>query len=91
MSFILCVYSTCIIWYSEMEDRRPDHRYSWIQVDPTDPDPRVFSTRSYGPTTSAPYNQPHMPTYETYRPLRPDAPEYNAMAIVEPMSPPREI
>jgi hypothetical protein len=63
-------------WRREMEDRRPDHRCSWMQIDPNDPDPRVFFTSGSGPSASAPCDLPHMPAYETYRPLRPDAPVF---------------
>jgi hypothetical protein len=67
-------------WRREVEERRPDHRYSWTQVDANDPTPRAFATRSYGPSTSAPRNAPHLPTHETCRPLRPDAPVFNPAA-----------
>jgi hypothetical protein len=67
-------------WRREVEERRPDHRYSWTQLDATDPVPRVFATRSYGPSTPAPCNVPHLPTCETCRPLRPDAPVFNPAA-----------
>ena len=42
--------------------------------------PHVFATRSYGPSTPAPRNVPHLPTCETHRPLRPDAPVFNPAA-----------
>jgi hypothetical protein len=67
-------------WRREVEERRPDHRYSWTQVDANDPTPRAFATRSYGPSTPAPRNVPHLPTHETCRPLRPDAPVFNPAA-----------
>ena len=58
-------------WRRETEQRNPDHCYSWMR--PADDDDRYFSTSSFRPSTSAPVNPPHRPTYESYRPLNPDA------------------
>ena len=69
-------------WRREIEERKPDHRHSWVRVDANDPDPRVFATRSHGPSTPAPSNPPHHPTHESCRPLRPDAPVFNPDAAV---------
>jgi hypothetical protein len=38
-----------------------------------------------GPSTPAPRNPPHYPTYESHRPLRPDAPVFNPDAADVPV------
>ena len=48
---------------------------------------RTFTSRTLGPSTPAPINLPHLPTYETYKPLDADAAVYTPAGSVVAVGP----